>query len=124
MIMSMVESTVFAHDIIVDNIYYNFINNGTKLEVTYESSFIPGYTSRYTGIVNIPSEVTYNNNSYKVTRIGKGAFYKCSSLTSVTIPNSVTSIEQEAFYGCSSLTDVNIPNSVTSIKQEAFNGCI
>ena len=39
----------------------------------------------------------------------------CTSLTSVTIPNSVTSIGDEAFDGCTSLTSVTIPNSVTSI---------
>ena len=39
----------------------------------------------------------------------------CSSLTSVTIPNSVTSIGDYAFWYCTSLTSVTIPNSVTSI---------
>ena len=51
------------------------------------------------------------------------AFYNCSSLTSVTIPNSVTSIGSYAFYGCSSLTSVTIPNSVTSIGSYAFENC-
>jgi hypothetical protein len=46
----------------------------------------------------------------------------CSSLTSVTIPNSVTFISKCAFEGCSSLTSVTIPNSVTSIKERAFEG--
>ena len=40
--------------------------------------------------------------------------HNCSSLTSVTIPNSVTSIGEYAFNGCSSLTSVTIPNRVTS----------
>ena len=51
------------------------------------------------------------------------AFYECSSLTSVTIPNSVTTIGGNAFYGCESLTSVAIPNSVTSIGGGAFWGC-
>ena len=58
-----------------------------------------------------------------VTRIGNYAFYKCSSLTSVTIPNSVTSIGSNAFDGCSGLTSVTIPNSVKSIGGSAFSEC-
>ena len=49
--------------------------------------------------------------------MGPGRSY-CTSLTSVTIPNSVTSIGDGAFGGCTSLTNVTIPNSVTSIGLE------
>ncbi len=49
------------------------------------------------------------------------AFDDCTSLTSVTIPNSVTSIGDYAFNGCFSLTNVTIPNSVTSIGDGAFD---
>ena len=51
------------------------------------------------------------------------AFCNCSSLTSVTIGNSVTTIGWNAFSNCSSLTSVTIPNSVTTIGNEAFSGC-
>ena len=58
-----------------------------------------------------------------VTSIGYGAFSSCSRLTSVTISDSVTSIGSMAFSGCSGLTSVTIPDSVTSIGSSAFNGC-
>ena len=58
-----------------------------------------------------------------MTYIGNYAFWYCSGLTSVTIPNSVTSIGNYAFADCSGLTSVTIPNSVTSIGNYAFADC-
>ena len=58
-----------------------------------------------------------------VTTIGCGAFSDCSSLTNITIPNSVTSIDSSAFYNCSSLTSITIPNGVTTIGASAFRDC-
>ena len=110
-----------AYDIAVENadgvtIYYNYIYDGTELEVT------TGYSS-YSGEVNIPNEVTYMSRTRKVTTIGYGAFASCEYVTSVTIPNSVTSIGERAFPDCRSLTSITIPNSVTSIGNWAFDNC-
>ncbi len=58
-----------------------------------------------------------------VTRIGRTAFYECTNVTSITLPDTVTSIGYEAFYSCSGLISVNIPNSVTIIEEGAFSGC-
>jgi len=55
--------------------------------------------------------------------IPKYAFIGCSKLTSVTIPNSVTTIGESAFSNCSGLTSVTIPNSVTTIGESAFSDC-
>ena len=66
------------------------------------------------------TSVTISNS---VTRIGGEAFEGCTGLTSIEIPNSVTSICGYAFSGCTGLTSVVIGNSVTSIEDEAFYGC-
>ncbi len=58
-----------------------------------------------------------------MTSIGDQAFYRCSSLTSITISDSVTSIGEGAFSYCSSLTSATIPNSVTIIWDGAFFAC-
>ena len=109
--------SVAAYDFEVDGIFYNI--NGNEATVTYETM---NYNS-YTGEVTIPKTVAYDGKTYSVTTIGEYSFYNCTSLTNVTIPNSVTVICWGAFEGCSGLTNINIPNSVTTILNSAFSGC-
>ena len=106
-------------------LYYDIFAGGTnKVRLTYyKLDGSDTANNHVSGDVVIPSSVEYNGTTYRVTSIGDGAFYACSGLTSVTIPNSVTSIGDGAFYACSGLTSVSIPNSVTSIGEEAFSGC-
>ncbi len=58
-----------------------------------------------------------------VTAIPEYAFYGCSSLAELKIPDAVTSIGTHAFYNCSSLTEIKIPASVNSIENAAFSYC-
>ena len=116
--------SVSAHDFEVDGIYYNIMSStDMTVEVTYRGNKYNSYSEEYSGAVNIPESVTYNGKTYNVTSIGSSAFYDCSGLTSVVIPNSVTSIGSSAFRNCFSLTSVVIPNSVTSIGSGAFSNC-
>ena len=59
-----------------------------------------------------------------VANIGDGAFRGCCFLNKVVIPDSVISIRIDVFHGCRSLSSVVIPDSVTSIGFGTFNGCI
>ena len=117
-------TVVSAHDFEVDGIYYNITNKANKVvAVTYRGSGINSYYNEYNGAVTIPSSVNYDGETYSVTSIGNYAFYDCTHLTSVTIPNSVTSIGGYAFKYCGDLTNVTIGNSVTSIGPDAFRYC-
>ena len=77
----------------------------------------------YEGDITIPETVVFNERTYRVTSIGKSAFWNCESLTSISIPNSVTCIEDTAFHGCKKLPTITIPDSVEIIGDSAFWGC-
>ena len=113
-----------------------YIEDGIVYEDSSKTKLLACLSSRE-GTFAIPDSVTSIGDSaffkcssltsitipFGVTSIGERAFYECSSLTSITIPNSVTSIGERAFKDCSSLTSITIPGSVTSIGYEAFRGC-
>ena len=107
---------------------YDFEQGGIYYKITSETDRAVEVTNRgnhgwYSGDIEIPKKLIRNGKTYTVTSIGEDAFYSCSDLTSVTIPNSVTSIDARGFGSCSGLTSVTIPNSVTSIAFEAFSCC-
>ena len=114
----MCAGNLFAYDFYADGIYYNKLG-GDSVSVTYKTTDF----NSYSGSVTIPETVTYSNTTYRVTTIGEEAFYNCTGLTSVTIPNSVTTIGEKAFYNCFGLTSVTIGNSVTTIGDYAFYFC-
>ncbi len=131
-----------GYDFCVNGIYYKITGTNT-VEVTYKS-LTNGYKS-YSGNITIPATVTYNGTTYNVTSIGQDAFYLCSGVTSVSLPNtiktlnnwcfegtgitsigipsSVTRIGSMVFFGCNNLKSITIPNSVTYIGQRVFYNC-
>ena len=109
------DGTIFNIDtVIIDGLKYQLDSNNIAAVI--------GYTDAPQS-VTIPSTISYANETLRVTSIDQGAFQGCTSLTSVTIPDSVTSIGNGSFSHCTSLTSVTIPDSVTSIGDYVFNGC-
>lgn len=113
-------------------VYSDFYHNGYAL-VTYPGAweypyFAPsgsGHNYNYTrpiGDIVIPDSVTLLGYNYPVTGIESRAFYGCSEITSITIPEGVATIGNQAFCG-DSLASITIPSSVDSIGENAFSGC-
>lgn len=133
---------VKAETVQIDGIWYDLVKKSHSAKV-----ILPADGTKYTGMVNVPSSVTYENVAYNVVSVGENAFENCEDLTSVTISSGITKIESYAFknccnlisitipegmlsfgfgafYDCSNLTSISIPESVTSIGDNAFSGCI
>ena len=112
---------LLAADFKSGDLYYNIGTSSNYVVVTYEELYSPNNYKGLTSVV-IPSTVTYKDKTYQVIEIGTSAFYGCTGLTSITIPDGVTSIGYRAFYGCTGLTSITIPDGVTSIGSSAFYG--
>ena len=108
-----------AHDFEVDGIYYNI--NGNEAAVTFRGRYCNSFYNEYSGSVVIPATVTYNGTTYPVTSIDTLAFYSCSELTSIDLPNSIIEIGQEAFAMCPGLTSIVVESS--NPKFDSRNNC-
>ena len=80
---------------------------------------VTGLAYPVSGSIVIPSVI----NGVIINSIGNQAFKNCTSITSVTIPNTVTSIGSNAFDGCTNLESVTLPSSLQIIGSSAFKGC-
>ena len=109
---------IYAYDVEVDGIFY--IIRTDDYEPCAE---VTSGDTKYSGSVTIPSTIDYGGVVYPVKRIGNGAFWGCSGLTNIDIPNSVTRIDDWAFNDCTNLTSITIPDSLTTIANGTFAYC-
>ena len=121
---------VKAHDFAVMNsdgklIYYNICSTTYPYSamVTFRGSSPLEYIGEYSGVINIPSTVTFNSIAYSIDSINRSSFDNNPNLLSVNIPNSVKTIAAYAFHNCSNLTSVSLPNSITIIEDGTFGWC-
>ena len=114
-----------ANDYAADSTTQKIETGTLNFEVyTGDSARITDYVGLYTAHeVTVPSVVKSGDVELAVEVIGKEAFYYCTAITTVTLPNTVTIIEDWAFAGCENLESIVIPASVKSIGKGAFNGC-
>ncbi len=114
----LVMSSLWAYDVKVGELYYNFTSDST-VELTHEVYMSPTNYAGLTEVV-VPSEVMCDGKSYAVTMLSNMAFMYASSLKSVDISEGVSGIGAFAFAGCASLTSINFPKSINSVGVDAF----
>lgn len=115
-------SQVQAYDFAINGIFYSIKSSTTVAVSPGNSQNFNNYSGYYFGSITIPSSITYNGTTYRVTRIAQYAFGYSLSLNSVTLPNSITTIENTAFRNCS-LTTIVLPTGLTSIANSTFYQC-
>ncbi len=96
---------ICAYDFESNGICYNILD-GDIVEVTYQDSEYGKNANYYQGAITIPATVDYNDKTYRVTAIDEWAFFQCTNITSVTIPESITSIEDHAFASCYTIVEI------------------
>lgn len=104
-----------AYDFEVKGVYYTILSDNEVAVVKGEKG--------YSGVVNIPQQVTHSSVLYTVSEIGKEAFSSCTTLKEVVLPNSIRKIHDNAFALCFSLRNYRIPDSTEYIGNSAFRGC-
>lgn len=95
-----------AQTVTIDDLTFEIDGYYSPLD-EYNIAMVSGCDTSVTSVV-IPSIITIDNTDYPVRVIKSSAFYDCSSLTSITLPNSIRKISSSAFRGCSSLTSMTI----------------
>lgn len=104
----------------VDGYTYTYSVTDGKATIGTGETVRTAVSPKPTGRLTVPSEL----GGYPVTGLGESAFYNCTGLTDVTIPNGVTHIGPRAFSCCSGLVNVTIGSGVTSIEPYVFPSCV
>ncbi len=105
-----------SNEVIIDGINY-------QLDFQTMTATVISGGKDYSGEIVVPSQLTYNGSVYSVTEIDGFAFYKCSGISSLTIPSTVKSIGSSAIEDCTSLSSLILSEGLESIGGSAFEGC-
>ena len=101
---------------VVDGIKYS-------LDANQKTAKVIANNHSYSGDIDIPTNITYDNVVYKVNALGFGCFADCEGLKSIKLPDGITSIGGRCFYNCENLQSVDLPSGITSLGANCFAGC-
>ncbi len=107
-----------------------FDNEDGTTKVTYDHKYPiqlnannQAKLTTYVGTVTIPKTFVVEGKTYRVTSVDEMAFANNTTLTKLTLPESITAFGQGAFTNCSALTAVNIPAAIQEIPSACFAQC-
>ena len=123
----LVVGNVFSYTYKGTTLYYIINSEGDAMLVApmwpyydeYNDESWFGY-EKPTGDVVVPDSVPFDGTMHAVTKVAHDAFYHCTEITSVTLPDSIKSFGEYAFGKCYSLTSITIPEGVTEIPDDCF----
>ena len=123
LVLSFIVLASKAINFTVDGIYYYTIDDeraAVMVDSEWDSENSQMVYHYYTGSLTIPSTVTYQEKTYKVTRVD---LWGCSELTSISLPSTLEEIQKGGFADCSQLTQITLPESLKKIGGFAFQSC-
>ena len=104
----------------VNGVAYKYYVVDGEAEISSGIREMPAVDQSTSGPIEIPSSL----GGCPVTSLGTDAFYGCSRITSVSIPDTVANIGYCCFFGCGSLQGgLVISDSVINIEGQAFEHC-
>lgn len=122
--MALVAVAASAYDFKVGELYYNIV--GESAEVTHPVNPATGELVSYeleSPAVSVPATVTHEGKTYDVKAVGKEAFRRCETISTISLPDGLTTIGSFAFDN-STITAISFPASLTEIGSYAFQYCL
>lgn len=105
-----------------ETVPYN-IQNAYTLNVTAATATLRSIPDKNATVLTIPSSISVNGKTYKVTAIGKNAFKGNKKLKTVKLPDSITAIYAGAFQDCTALRTITLGKNLKNIDDCAFANC-
>ena len=110
---------VFTGTTLTQDTYGYF--SGTDMIIDYGDGVVETTTGKFGH--TYAENGTYTIKIYGVTSLEDYCFYRCTGLTSITLPNTIASLGKYCFSGCTSLTSITLPNTIASLGQYCFDSC-
>lgn len=108
-------------------LYFNYVAGGVEVvypaNTTSVASGWNGFT-KPTGSLTVPATVSNGTSSLAVVSVANYAFYSCTGLTAVVLPEGLTQVGIGSFYQCSGVTALTLPSTLVSVGNGAFTASV